>query len=156
MAASCVGGIDGPLRKWTNVLKGWQYRWFVLDDNAGLLSYYTSKENMARGARRGCMLLQGAVVGINDDDGSTFTIRVDHKTFLFQGSIVVWMLAMVPSLVRQPRPWSLMSSSSPNILQWVTPPPMMASLLIGLHSARSRTHTSKTLCTSSACRRQGH
>ncbi|KAL1416388.1 hypothetical protein MTO96_028015 [Rhipicephalus appendiculatus] len=53
MAASCVGGIDGPLRKWTNVLKGWQYRW-------------------------------GAAVGINDEDGSTFTIRVDHKTFLFQ------------------------------------------------------------------------
>jgi hypothetical protein len=22
-------------------MKGWQYRWFVLDDNAGLLSYYT-------------------------------------------------------------------------------------------------------------------
>jgi hypothetical protein len=23
------------------VVKGWQYRWFVLDDNAGLFSYYT-------------------------------------------------------------------------------------------------------------------
>uniref|UniRef100_A0A671MSI6 Uncharacterized protein n=1 Tax=Sinocyclocheilus anshuiensis TaxID=1608454 RepID=A0A671MSI6_9TELE len=22
-------------------MKGWQYRWFVLDYNAGLLSYYT-------------------------------------------------------------------------------------------------------------------
>ena len=32
---------EGPLSKWTNVMKGWQYRWFVLDDNAGLLSYYT-------------------------------------------------------------------------------------------------------------------
>jgi hypothetical protein len=29
------------LSKWTNVMTGWQYRWFVLDDNAGLLSYYT-------------------------------------------------------------------------------------------------------------------
>ncbi|XP_077515349.1 oxysterol-binding protein-related protein 9-like isoform X2 [Amblyomma americanum] len=38
MAASSV---EGPLSKWTNVMKGWQYRWFVLDDNAGLLSYYT-------------------------------------------------------------------------------------------------------------------
>ncbi|KAL3249363.1 hypothetical protein MRX96_056057 [Rhipicephalus microplus] len=55
MAASSV---EGPLSKWTNVMKGWQYRWFVLDDNAGLLSYYTSKENMARGARRGCVRLQ--------------------------------------------------------------------------------------------------
>jgi hypothetical protein len=33
--------MEGPLSKWTNVVKGWQYRWFVLDDNAGLLSYYT-------------------------------------------------------------------------------------------------------------------
>lgn len=33
--------MEGPLSKWTNVVKGWQYRWFVLDDNTGLLSYYT-------------------------------------------------------------------------------------------------------------------
>ena len=33
--------MEGPLSKWTNVMKGWQYRWFVLDDSAGLLSYYT-------------------------------------------------------------------------------------------------------------------
>ena len=33
--------MEGALSKWTNVMKGWQYRWFVLDDNAGLFSYYT-------------------------------------------------------------------------------------------------------------------
>lgn len=33
--------MEGFLSKWTNVMKGWQYRWFVLDDNSGLLSYYT-------------------------------------------------------------------------------------------------------------------
>ncbi len=33
--------IEGPLSKWTNLVNGWQYRWFVLDQNAGLLSYYT-------------------------------------------------------------------------------------------------------------------
>ena len=38
MASSMM---EGPLSKWTNVMQGWQYRWFVLDDNAGLLSYYT-------------------------------------------------------------------------------------------------------------------
>lgn len=32
---------EGSLSKWTNVMKGWQYRWFVLDEHAGLLSYYT-------------------------------------------------------------------------------------------------------------------
>ena len=45
--------MEGALSKWTNVMKGWQYRWFVLDDNAGLFSYYTSREKMRRGVRRG-------------------------------------------------------------------------------------------------------
>ena len=35
--------MEGALSKWTNVMKGWQYRWFVLDDSAGIFSYYTSK-----------------------------------------------------------------------------------------------------------------
>jgi len=33
--------MEGPLTKWTNVVQGWQYRWFVLDEHTGLLSYYT-------------------------------------------------------------------------------------------------------------------
>ncbi|XP_048717438.1 oxysterol-binding protein-related protein 9 isoform X6 [Caretta caretta] len=134
--------MEGPLSKWTNVMKGWQYRWFVLDYNAGLLSYYTSKDKMMRGSRRGCVrlrgspshrtqcrhptigkvdtlqsspslfyaaisliaffirpispgyililtehplgFLEGAVIGIDDEDDSTFTITVDQKTFHFQ------------------------------------------------------------------------
>ncbi|XP_026461869.1 oxysterol-binding protein-related protein 9 isoform X2 [Ctenocephalides felis] len=76
--------MEGSLSKWTNVMKGWQYRWFVLDENAGLLSYYTSKEKMMRGVRRGCVRLRSAVIGIDDEDDSTFTITVDHKTFHFQ------------------------------------------------------------------------
>ncbi|KAL0604423.1 hypothetical protein AAY473_026421, partial [Plecturocebus cupreus] len=39
--------MEGPLSKWTNVMKGWQYRWFVLDYNAGLLSYYTGLKSSA-------------------------------------------------------------------------------------------------------------
>lgn len=76
--------LEGPLSKWTNVMKGWQFRWFVLDDNSGLLSYYTSKEKMMKGVRRGCVRLKGAVIGIDDQDVNTFTITVDHKTFHFQ------------------------------------------------------------------------
>ncbi|EZA47806.1 Oxysterol-binding protein-related protein [Ooceraea biroi] len=81
--------MEGSLSKWTNVVNGWQYRWFVLDDNAGLLSYYTSKEKMMRGARRGCVRLRGAIIGIHDEDDSTFTITTssskdDPKTFHFQ------------------------------------------------------------------------
>ncbi|XP_033992068.1 oxysterol-binding protein-related protein 9 isoform X7 [Trematomus bernacchii] len=76
--------MEGPLSKWTNVMKGWQYRWFVLDYNAGLLSYYTSKDKMMRGSRRGCVRLRGAVIGIDDEDDSTFTITVDQTDFPFQ------------------------------------------------------------------------
>uniref|UniRef100_UPI00358E1CC2 oxysterol-binding protein-related protein 9 isoform X3 n=1 Tax=Myxine glutinosa TaxID=7769 RepID=UPI00358E1CC2 len=76
--------VEGPLSKWTNVMQGWQYRWFLLDYNTGLLSYYTTKEKMMRGSRRGCVRLSGAVIGIDDEDDSTFTITVDQKTFHFQ------------------------------------------------------------------------
>ena len=43
--------MEGPLSKWTNVMKGWQYRWFVLDENAGLLSYYTVRRKMGQNFR---------------------------------------------------------------------------------------------------------
>ena len=33
--------LEGPLCKWTNMVHGWQYRWFVLDKKLGFLSYYT-------------------------------------------------------------------------------------------------------------------
>lgn len=43
-----------------------------------------SREKMIRGVRRGCVRLKGAVIGIDDEDDSTFTITVDSKTFHFQ------------------------------------------------------------------------
>lgn len=33
--------LEGTLSKWTNVMKGWQNRWFVLEIDTSLLSYYT-------------------------------------------------------------------------------------------------------------------
>ncbi|KAM7536394.1 hypothetical protein Aperf_G00000086321 [Anoplocephala perfoliata] len=50
----------------------------------GVLSYYTSREKMIRGERRGCVKLKNAQMGINDEDDSTFTITVDSKVFHFQ------------------------------------------------------------------------
>uniref|UniRef100_A0A8C1SM67 Oxysterol-binding protein n=1 Tax=Cyprinus carpio TaxID=7962 RepID=A0A8C1SM67_CYPCA len=78
--------MEGPLSKWTNVMKGWQYRWFVLDYNAGLLSYYTVTNDVSLSLNgfRCVPFLQGAVIGIDDEDDSTFTITVDQKTFHFQ------------------------------------------------------------------------
>lgn len=76
--------LEGTLSKWTNVMKGWQTRWFVLEPEIFLLSYYTSREKMMKGVRRGCVRLRGAIIGIDDQDVNTFTITVDHKTFHFQ------------------------------------------------------------------------
>jgi oxysterol-binding protein-related protein 9/10/11 len=76
--------LEGPLSKWTNMIHGWQFRWFVLDGQTSLLSYFTSKENMSKGERRGCIRLKGAYVGYDNDDDITFTITVDDKTFHLQ------------------------------------------------------------------------
>uniref|UniRef100_A0A8D8WKR0 Oxysterol-binding protein-related protein 9 n=1 Tax=Cacopsylla melanoneura TaxID=428564 RepID=A0A8D8WKR0_9HEMI len=96
--------MEGSLSKWTNVVKGWQYRWFVLDVNSGLLSYYTSREKMVRGVRRGCVRLKGAVIGIDDQDDSTFTITVDSKTFHFQAKNSVeretWVTYLQETILR--------------------------------------------------------
>lgn len=96
--------MEGALSKWTNVMKGWQYRWFVLDDSAGLFSYYTSREKMRKGVRRGCVRLRGALVGIDDEDDSTFTITVDNKTFHFQAKDSEerekWIRALEDTVVR--------------------------------------------------------
>ena len=59
-----------------------------MDDAAGIFSYYTSKSKMSRGERRGCVRLRGALIGIDDEDDSTFTITVDNKTFHFQVSFL--------------------------------------------------------------------
>jgi len=47
--------IEGPLSKWTNVVSGWQYRWFVLDEGAGVLWYYTVSVDGDYLKRRGCI-----------------------------------------------------------------------------------------------------
>ncbi|VDK46304.1 unnamed protein product [Anisakis simplex] len=75
--------MEGPLSKWTNVVHGWQYRWFVLGDDT--LCYYTSKDKMMRRQQRGCIRLRGAAIGIDAENTSLFTITVDNKTFHMQG-----------------------------------------------------------------------
>jgi hypothetical protein len=76
--------VEGPLSKWTNMIQGWQFRWFVLDTQSGLLQYYTSRDNMAKGDVRGCIRLKEAYVGYDNEDDITFTITVDDKTFHLQ------------------------------------------------------------------------
>uniref|UniRef100_A0A8C4UP74 Oxysterol-binding protein n=1 Tax=Falco tinnunculus TaxID=100819 RepID=A0A8C4UP74_FALTI len=117
--------MEGPLSKWTNVMKGWQYRWFVLDYNAGLLSYYTSKDKMMRGSRRGCVRLRGAVIGIDDEDDSTFTITVDQKTFHFQARDAdereKWIHALEDTILRHTLQLQASFTFTFNFPFWVKP-----------------------------------
>ncbi|XP_022089201.1 oxysterol-binding protein-related protein 9-like isoform X2 [Acanthaster planci] len=116
-AFSSKTSMEGPLSKWTNVMKGWQYRWFVLDYQTGLLSYYVSKEKMMRGSRRGCVRLRGALIGIDDQDDSTFTITCDQKTFHFQAQHaderVQWVTALEETILKHSQPARFGSKSRP-------------------------------------------
>ena len=103
-------------------------RWFVLDDAAGIFSYYTSKSKMSRGERRGCVRLRGALIGIDDEDDSTFTITVDNKTFHFQ--------------VRYFGPWYFIGRNTV-LMIWVyireIMNPQNQSLGVTIHNCSSRT-----------------
>lgn len=59
-----------------------------------LLHPLQSKDKMKRGSRRGCFQLRHAIIGIDDEDDSTFTIRVESRIYHFQGCVtccnVVW------------------------------------------------------------------
>lgn len=75
--------LSGQLYKYTNVMKGWQYRWFTVDAHAGLLSYFlcepTGEESntslQAGNAPRGQVHLAGAVICPSDEDSKTFTVN---------------------------------------------------------------------------------
>ncbi|KAL1460114.1 hypothetical protein WDU94_012052 [Cyamophila willieti] len=65
---------EGLLCKYTNVVKGFQYRWFVLDPKSGLLNYYLH-ENEVKQAPRGSIYLEDSVISPSDEDSCTFTVN---------------------------------------------------------------------------------
>ncbi|KAL5478152.1 hypothetical protein EMCRGX_G025043 [Ephydatia muelleri] len=67
----------GWLLKWTNYIKGYQKRWFVL--SSGLLSYYRTQEEMAHTCR-GTINLAGAVIDTVD---STHFVITNGPTQVF-------------------------------------------------------------------------
>ncbi|CAG5119435.1 unnamed protein product, partial [Candidula unifasciata] len=48
--------MEGRLLKFTNLMKGYRYRWVVLNDEEGTLQYYESKESK-KSPPKGCMFL---------------------------------------------------------------------------------------------------
>ncbi|XP_051762966.1 oxysterol-binding protein-related protein 11 isoform X3 [Ctenopharyngodon idella] len=66
--------VDGYLMKYTNLVTGWQYRYFVLNNEAGLLEYFVNEQ--ARNQKpRGSLPLGGAVISPSDEDSHTFTVN---------------------------------------------------------------------------------
>ncbi|XP_064445042.1 oxysterol-binding protein-related protein 10 isoform X2 [Mirounga angustirostris] len=74
VAASPSGGggrrrepaLEGVLSKYTNLLQGWQNRYFVLDFEAGILQYFVNEQSKHQ-KPRGALPLSGAIVSLSDE-----------------------------------------------------------------------------------------
>ncbi|XP_037381551.1 oxysterol-binding protein-related protein 10 isoform X4 [Talpa occidentalis] len=74
VAASPSGGggrrkepaLEGVLSKYTNLLQGWQNRYFVLDFDAGILQYFVNEQSKHQ-KPRGALSLSGAIVSLSDE-----------------------------------------------------------------------------------------
>uniref|UniRef100_A0A8C9WES2 Oxysterol-binding protein n=1 Tax=Scleropages formosus TaxID=113540 RepID=A0A8C9WES2_SCLFO len=66
--------IDGYLMKYTNLVTGWQYRFFVLNNEAGVLEYFVNEQSRPQ-KPRGTLALAGAVISPSDEDSHTFTVN---------------------------------------------------------------------------------
>ncbi|XP_026896652.1 oxysterol-binding protein-related protein 10 isoform X2 [Acinonyx jubatus] len=74
VAASPSGGggrrrepaLEGVLSKYTNLLQGWQNRYFVLDFEAGILQYFVNEQSKHQ-KPRGALSLSGAIVSLSDE-----------------------------------------------------------------------------------------
>eukprot|EP00794_Sanderia_malayensis_P016873 gene16873-18578_t len=69
--------MEGQLSKFTNLMKGWQNRWFVLDPEKGTLTYFLDKERVKH-TPRGSVHLIGAVIAPSDEDSNLFTVHASN------------------------------------------------------------------------------
>nr|XP_026693668.1 oxysterol-binding protein-related protein 11-like isoform X2 [Ciona intestinalis] len=68
---------QGKLSKYTNVVKGWQTRYFILNPQNGFLDYHVS-ESEAFGSNyrpRGSLPLDGAVIAPSSEDSLAFSVN---------------------------------------------------------------------------------
>lgn len=55
-------------------MKGWQYRWFILSRDTGVLAYFMP-DDTKRQRPRGAAKLSGAVISPSDEDSQTFSVN---------------------------------------------------------------------------------
>lgn len=101
--ASESDNFKGWLWKWTNYIKGYQRRWFVLSN--GLLSYYRSQAEMAHTCR-GTINLAGAFI-VTEDSCNFMISNGGTQTFHLKASSEVerqrWITALELAKVRASR-----------------------------------------------------
>lgn len=66
--------MEGQILKFTNVVKGYQFRWLVLDPESGMLEYF-EKEEHKKQRPRGSVHLAAAVVSPSEEDSQTFIVN---------------------------------------------------------------------------------
>jgi len=69
---------EGQLLKYTNMVKGWQNRWFVLNPNSGMLEYYMS-ESEKKMRPRSSLHLAGAMIVPSEEDSYTFSVNAANE-----------------------------------------------------------------------------
>ena len=74
-----VGRIEGQMQRYTNYIRGWQTRWFVMEA-PGLLTYYKSHKKKSC---LGTISLSNAIVTLSttDANGARFVIDTDYGVF---------------------------------------------------------------------------
>ncbi|XP_017279823.2 oxysterol-binding protein-related protein 10 [Kryptolebias marmoratus] len=65
---------EGVLSKYTNLLQGWQNRYFVLDPELGQLQYFVNEQGKTQ-KPRGCLPLIGASVTTSDEASHMFVVN---------------------------------------------------------------------------------
>lgn len=70
---SSTNQIRGQLSKFTNALRGYQFRYFILDPSKGTLEYYLPHDNK-RIHPRGFIILSGSIITPSEEDGQTFSV----------------------------------------------------------------------------------
>ncbi|CAH8293557.1 unnamed protein product [Schistosoma intercalatum] len=74
--------VRGYLSKWTNLLHGWQERYFVLSD--GFLTYYRNSDDLNLGSR-GSVRIKNAYIKIHEYDECRFEVRVGDVIWYLRG-----------------------------------------------------------------------
>ncbi|KAI5627685.1 oxysterol-binding protein-related protein 10-like [Silurus asotus] len=81
--------MEGVLSKYTNLLQGWQNRYFVLDEELHQLQYFVNEQGRSQ-KPRGILSLIGAVVTTSDEAPHMFVvISTNGELFKLRGLHII-------------------------------------------------------------------